>query len=618
MGIHGLMSYIGENHQFFNDITLHNVRIIIDGNNLFHRLYFDSDLDLKYGGEYDSFGDIICKFFESLSQCNISPYVIFDGGCDYSDKKIETIKERARDKIIKAHSILRGGGGTVLPLLAPEVFKQVLVQLQIPFVQCHSEADRDIVALANQWNCPVLTLDSDFCIFDLKAGYCPLNYFKWKNVCSLEDHSKFYISAQCFSIENFCNYFNHMNKALLPLFAVLNGNDYINLPSLENIFTRVHFHARTSAGRKNVRIQGLLNWLSGFSEPKEAIEDILRYIKQSEHEKIRELLYFHMDEYTQSEVDLATYFQNKDIRPHVPTVLASKAPEWMLVALLRGELAPFLSDCLTLRRTFLPAQVENMRRTSSHRCSLNIRQVIYGLLNTNEIFLDSTLNLSAKMPGKECSKVTYVQEYDRFEQTLKKTNIQAVLKKFNSYGLSSLQRLPEISILDRTCFLLETLKVNVDVQALPANLHLTVYITCYWVVHAEPKVTLHHLQALLLCIVTGELHKLKNKSGDKNSMEEGIGMVYDRLSQLRQRELHTGYPDKEVAHIFCQWQSCLLMGIYLNQLLCCPLPTPDITRGMLLRQLDQHSRRREQPGASRLRSGIGPNKRTSGREAKAA
>ncbi|XP_051871456.1 protein asteroid homolog 1 [Pristis pectinata] len=585
MGIHGLMSYVGENNHFFDNIKLQNTRIVVDGNNLFHRLYFDSRLDLKYGGEYDLFTDIICKFFEALALCNISPYVLFDGGCDCTDKKFETIKQRARDKILKAHSISRGGGGMVLPLLVPGVFKQVLAQLQVPYVQCHSEADRDIVALANQWNCPVLTLDSDFCIFDLKAGYCPLNYFKWEDVTSLKDHSESYISARCFSIEKFCNHFNHMNKALLPLFAVLNGNDYINLPFLENFSTRIHFHTRTSsAGRKNERIQGLLNWLSGFSEPKEAIENILKSLKQREREKVQELLCFHMDEYIQSDVDLAKYFQNKDIKPNAPTMLASKAPEWMLAALLKGELAPFLSDCLTLRRTFLQPQVENMRRTSSHKCSLSIRQVIYGLLSTDETFLDSTLGQSAKIPGEaslkaeEYSKVHYVQEYDRHDQTLKKTNIQAVLKRFNSNEIHRLQRLPEISILDRTCFLLETLKVKTDVQALPANLHLTVYITCYWVAHAEPKVTPHHLQALLLCIVTGELHKLINKPGNSNPMEKDIGMVYDRLSQLRQREQQMGNLDIDVAHVFCQWQSCLLMGIYLNQLLCCPLPTPDITR----------------------------------------
>ncbi|XP_041039685.1 protein asteroid homolog 1 isoform X1 [Carcharodon carcharias] len=586
MGIHGLMTYIGENHIFFNNVKVQDTKIVIDGNNLFHRLYFDSGLDLEHGGEYDLFTDVICKFFEALSLCNITPYVVFDGGCDYTDKKFETIKQRAREKIQKAHVISRGGGGMLLPLLSPEVFKQVLVRLQVPFVQCHSEADRDIVTLANQWACPVLTLDSDFCVFDLKAGYCPLNYFKWQNIITHKDCSGSYIAAQCFSVENFCNHFSHINKALLPLFAVLNGNDYVNLPSLEAFFTRVRFPARTSVstGKKNMRIQGLLNWLSRFTDPKEAIENILKYLKQNEHEEVRKVLCSLMDEYTQSEVDLTKFFQNKDVRPHIATALASKAPEWVCLALIKGELAPFLSDCLILKRVFLQPQVENTGRPSSNSCSLHIRQVMYGLLlYTNEPCRDLALDLASSTWGgagidaEEHSKVHCVEEFDRYEQTLRKTSVQAVLKRFNSDETYSLQRLPKISTSDRISFLLDTLRTKPDVLALPAHLQLTLAVTCSWVAHAEPKVTLYHLQALLLCIVTGELHKIIHKPGNSSSEERDVRMVYDRLSQLRQRK-QMGNLDIDVAHVFSQWQSCLLMGIYLNRLLCCPLPVPDITR----------------------------------------
>uniref|UniRef100_UPI00398E6023 single-strand DNA endonuclease ASTE1-like isoform X2 n=1 Tax=Pristiophorus japonicus TaxID=55135 RepID=UPI00398E6023 len=571
MGIHGLMSYIGENRNFFNNVKLQNTKIVIDGNNLFHRLYFDSLIDLQHGGDYDSFTDVICKFFDALSLCNIAPYVVFDGGCDSTDKKLETLKQRARDKIQRAHQISRGGGGTLLPLLGAEVFKQVLVQLQVPFVQCHSEADRDIVTLANQWACPVLTLDSDFCIFDLKAGYCPLNYFKWKNVITLKGGSESYISAQCFSVENFCKHFSHINKALLPLFAVLNGNDYASLPSLETFVARVQLNIGTSAftRRKNTRIQGLLNWLSRFTEPQEAIENILKYLKPNEHEEVRQLLSSQMDEYTQSEVDLAKFFQNREAKPDVPTVMANKAPEWMLVALMKGELAPFLSDCLIMKRTFLSTQVENMGRPSSHRCSLYIRQVMYGLLlGPSETDPDSAADVTG-----QCSKVHCVEEFARHERNLRKTSIQTVLKRFSSTGVHSLRSLPEISMSDRISFLLDTLKVKPTVQTVPAHLRLTVAATCYWIAHAEPRVTLHHLQALLLCIVTGELHKL---SGNWRC-EKGVRVVHERLSRLRLRKQIRNL-DIDVAHVFCQWQSCLLMGIYLNQALCYPLAVPDITR----------------------------------------
>ncbi|XP_038247904.1 protein asteroid homolog 1 isoform X4 [Dermochelys coriacea] len=373
MGIHGLMSYVGEHKQFFTDLQLRNTKIIIDGNNLFHRLYFESNLDLQHGGDYDSFTDIVHKFFETLSVCKIYPYVVLDGGCDLSDKKFVTLKERARDKIQVAYSISRGGGGSVLPLLTREVFKQVLTKLEVPFVQCFSEADRDIMSLANHWNCPVLTLDSDFCIFDLKAGYCPLNYFQWRNLCTCEGTLDCYIPARCFSLERLCSHFSHMNKALLPLFAVMNGNDYINLPALETFFSKV------------------------------------------------------------------------------------------------------------------PRSVQ--------------------------------------------------------------------LK-----------------------LLLETLGVKASIlQPIPSPLWLPVAVTCYWTRYSEPKVKLHHLQALLLGMVFGELHRTSSSPDPVIFSVKDDKMVYDQFLKWKEKNFQK-LLDLDTAHTFCQWQCCLQMGLHLNQLLSTPLTEPDLTR----------------------------------------
>ncbi|XP_007899893.2 protein asteroid homolog 1 [Callorhinchus milii] len=578
MGVHGLTGYIDENHQFFNKVKLQNTKIIIDGNNLFHRLYFDSALDFKYGGDYDLFTNAIHTFFEALSQCHICPYVVLDGGRDSTDKKIETIKERAKNKIRIAHALSRGDGGTLLPILAGQLFKQVLFQMQVPFVQCHSEADREIATLANQWACPVLSQDSDFCIFNLKAGYYPLKNFKWKNTSVSKDSSGLYIPALCFSIEKFCTYFSNMNRDLLPLIGVLIGNDYVNL-ALDTFFSKECFPIGRSAssGRKHIRIHGLLKWLSGFAEPKAVIEIILKYFNEKDQEELRKCLPVLMEDYTESEVDLAVFFQSGKMGfSHVPAALASKVPEWLIVTLMNGNMAPFISDCLVMRGVFLPSQVENTRRPSSHNCSLHIRNVMYGLLlNSNEISPDSTFNFSSAESGKTNSvaekqcKMFYVEEFDRHEQSLKKNTIQA------KPGRYSLNQLPEISASVKASYLLEALEVKPDVLPLPAHLQLPVIITCYWMTHAEPRVTLFHLQALLLCFMTGELHKMICEADSSGTLECGVQMVYDRLSHLKPR---TRNLDVDVAHIFCQWQSCLLMGIYLNQLLGCPFPEPDLTR----------------------------------------
>ncbi|XP_043396769.1 protein asteroid homolog 1 isoform X2 [Chelonia mydas] len=525
MGIHGLMSYVGEHKQFFTDLQLRNTKIIIDGNNLFHRLYFESNLDLQHGGDYDSFTDIVHKFFETLSVCKIYPYVVLDGGSDLSDKKFVTLKERARDKIQVAYSISRGGGGSVLPLLTREVFKQVLTKLEVPFVQCFSEADRDIMSLANHWNCPVLTLDSDFCIFDLKAGYCPLNYFQWRNLCTCEGTLDCYIPARCFSSERLCSHFSHMNKALLPLFAVMN----------------------------------------------EAIDNVLKYLKKHEREEIRELLCSSMEEYEQSDVKLEDFFQNGTYESQVIRKL--ELPQWMLEALTKGHLSPFISDALLLRRTILHVQVENMQRPSAHTVALPIRQVIYGLL------LNASQNSEVISPSKQSNKLPIVREFDRIQKTLKKSFVPTTMLPLDfCEDHRCLATLTEVPRSVRLKLLLETLGVKASIlQPIPNPLWLPVAVTCYWTCYSEPKVKLHHLQALLLGMVFGELHRTTSSPDPAVFHVEDDKMVYDQFLKWKEKNFQK-LLDLDTAHTFCQWQCCLQMGLHLNQLLSTPLTEPDLTR----------------------------------------
>lgn len=92
---------------------------------------------------------------------------------DPSEKKFSTIRQRLQHKIKEADSLSQGRNGCVLPILTRRVFIQVLIQRGIPLVQCLFEADNEIACLAHQWNCPVLSNDSDFYIFDLPGvGKC--------------------------------------------------------------------------------------------------------------------------------------------------------------------------------------------------------------------------------------------------------------------------------------------------------------------------------------------------------------------------------------------------------------------------------------------------------------
>ncbi|KAM5230904.1 single-strand DNA endonuclease ASTE1 isoform 1-T17 [Hipposideros larvatus] len=567
MGIRGLMSFVEDHsNEFFSDLKLRDTKIIIDGYALFHRLCFNSNLELRCGGDYDSFADVVQKFFESLFACNICPYVVLDGGCDISDKKLTTLKDRAKEKIQVAHSLSIGGGGYVCPLLIREVFIQVLIKLQVCFVQCFSEADRDIMTLANHWNCPVLSSDSDFCIFDLKTGFCPLNSFQWRNMNTIKGTQNYYIPVKCFSLDALCHYFGNMNKALLPLFAVLCGNDHINLPMMERFLSQVRLPpgAASCKGRRHHRVLGLLNWLSHFANPTEALDNVLKYLPRKDQENVKELLCCSMEEYHQSPVKLQDFFQ---CGTYVcPEALNLGLPEWVRVALSKGQLAPFISDALVLRRTFLHTQVENMQQPNAHRISLPIRQIIYGLLLNASSHLESMFWNS--LPPQTFSEV------ERINKNIKTSIVDAVeLPKDHS----DLSKLTELSLGKRQLLLLETLKVKQTIlDPVPALLKLPIAVSCYWLQSTEAKAKLHHLQALLLGMLMGPLHAMIN-SPDKDHLrrEDGAKMLYEKLQRMKTRP--GTRLDLDTAHVFCQWQSCLQMGMYLNQLLSTPLPEPDLT-----------------------------------------
>ncbi|XP_061050665.1 protein asteroid homolog 1 isoform X3 [Eubalaena glacialis] len=501
MGIRGLMSFVEDHsNEFFTDLKLRDTKIIIDGYALFHRLCFSSNLELRYGGDYDSFTDVVEKFFESLSACKICPYVVLDGGCDISDKKLNTLKDRAREKIQMAHSLSVGGGGYVCPLLIREVFIQVLIKLRVRFVQCFSEADRDIMTLANHWNCPVLSSDSDFCIFDLKSGFCPLNSFQWRNMNTIKGTRDCYIPAKCFSLDALCCHFGNMNKVLLPLFAVLCGNDHVNLPVVETFLNKVclPLGAPSSKGRRHHRVLGLLNWLSRFADPTEALDNVLKHLPGKSRGTVKKLLCGSMGEYLQSQGRLQDFFQHGAYA--CPDTWNPGLPPWVLAALARGQLSPFISDALVLRRTILHTQVENMQRPNAHRISLPIRQVIYGLL-VNTLPHPGNVTWDALPPQPPT-----FSEVERINKNIKTSIVDGVeLPKDHS----DLSKLTELSLARRQILLLETLKVKQSIlDPVPAALKLPIAVSCYWVQHTEAKAKLHHLQALLLGMLMGPLHAM--------------------------------------------------------------------------------------------------------------
>ncbi|GLD65827.1 protein asteroid homolog 1-like protein [Lates japonicus] len=534
MGVQGLTTYVEGNRQFLQDVKFRDSRLVIDGCSLYFRLYFTHGLDQQHGGDYDAFARLLIQFLSALAACNVQPFVVLDGGMDPSDKKFATLRQRLQSKIKEADNISHGRNGSVLPILTRDVFIQVLIQRGVPLVQCPAEADWEIACLAHQWNCPVLTNDSDFYIFDLPGGYMPLSFFQWTNLSGKASHR--YISARCYTASSLCHWFGGMNRELLPLCAVLIGNDYgtpkdaETLLALIDVSTLGRGGARGRGRAPSSRIEGLLIWLSSFSSPAEALGEVSRLMgedggggKRGQRGGLSSQLWAGMQEYhITPQSSLARWFSGGKAAPAGRTSGLAQLPGYLSQAAAQGLLAPLVVDALVMRRVLLVPQ-----------------------------------------------------EYDRLDLNLKKNQVDAHPPR-TPICLDTLGQAPVAVCLG---VLYEVLGVKESsLAAVPPHLRLAVAVTGFWLREATPTPSQLLLQALVLGIVYGEL-SWNNQPGATHyqyavpqinwAAERNVwaGLDRQRVRPGERRGLDVG-----AAHSFSQWQACLWSAQCLNQLLLLPLP----------------------------------------------
>ncbi|XP_031697913.1 protein asteroid homolog 1-like [Anarrhichthys ocellatus] len=328
MGVRGLTTLL-ENHQgIYRGVQFRESRLVIDGSNLLFNLYFNSGLDQNHGGEYASFEVLIKKFIKALSDCMISPYVVLDGGSDHTDKKLQTVILRVEERIKNAHKAAESNRPRdVLPQLAKLVFIQTLDRLEVPLAQCYGEADQEIAALAREWSVPVLSGDSDFYIFDLPAGLLHFSHFQWEKVQQRSGGLQ-HIQCKSYNTSNFCMFFS-LQKQLLPVFAALAGNDYVNLRKESSV-------SWTQFAPEKSNMEGLLRWLRGFHRPQDAFEAALGLmgdLSSTRKEELLKNLYLGMEEYQLPSSSLTEFF----IHGRAPPFPAAEEVIQILIFLYEGQ-----------------------------------------------------------------------------------------------------------------------------------------------------------------------------------------------------------------------------------------------------------------------------------------
>ncbi|XP_074468858.1 single-strand DNA endonuclease ASTE1 [Sebastes fasciatus] len=566
MGVQGLTTYVEGNRNFLQDVKFRDSRLVIDGCSLYFRLYFNHGLDQQHGGDYDAFACLLNQFLSALSACNIQPYVLLDGGIDPSDKKFPTLRQRLQSKIKDADSLSHGRNGSVLPILTRDVFIQVLIQRGVPLFQCAAEADWDIACLAHQWSCPVLTNDSDFYIFDLPGGYLPLHYFQWTNLNGKASHR--YISARCYTTDGLCRWFGGMNRELLPLCAVLAGNDYGTPKDAETLIGLLDVNAlrRGGGGRgkgraPSSRIEGFLLWLSTFPSPAEALEEVSRLMgeegggvrgKRGQQGGLSSKLWAGMQEYhITPQSSLARWFSGGQAAPGGRT---SGLPECLSLAAAQGLLAPLVVDALVMHRVLLIPQVENSKLASSHCSAITIRQAIYGILlqrgqdvQARDVRGQENISQGTRggrvrggrgrggghvgggggrgrgmiLPTQQGVNVGFSIEQAAGAATVQGSSAPMFVEEYDRVDLNlkknhveahplrnplRLDTLGQAPVAVRLGVLLEVLGTKESALApLPLHLRLAVAVTAFWLRQATPTPSQQQLQALVLGMVYDEL-----------------------------------------------------------------------------------------------------------------
>ncbi|XP_064611323.1 LOW QUALITY PROTEIN: protein asteroid homolog 1-like, partial [Liolophura sinensis] len=586
--VHGLTSFIDDHADLLLDHELYDTKLIIDGSNLYHFIYFNHNVTATYGGDYNVFAIRTRQVFQTFLACNVQPYVVFDGAYSRDDKKLGTVVDRARKKILCSASVAKGGRGKILPLLAYDTFIFVLNELQIPHMTCDQEADDQIVLLANEYNCPVLSCDSDFYIFDLTGGYIPMDYLAFEATKS-SDKKYSYLPCQFYHVDSFVKSFEGLTKNNLPLVATVLGNDFFEGDAFERFLAKLNMPKTLGKDHKTKDIISikLFHWLASLDNPESAEEEIVKFLNVSQQVKMRELMKSYR--YMKSDFDLPEFFEKRQDF-HAPTYLkgynGTELPEWLVSKVRRAELPVFMMNIITLHSIFLQCQVEHTPSPSAWACSDKVRKVLYGILLKDDL---SETNSRAA----ESKRSVMVEEYSRDIKNCRKSFLNPCLTLPDFGVLPGLTELPRMDMAVRKKLFVESLALD-ERSLSPLCPTLTLHIVCviFWVRESDPKITDSHVKSLLVCLIylfvkrninkttftrvdksSGKDYELDLESSFISSTDAQLQGLKTNLDKFAVQPVHNhkSVINPEVINGFAQFQACLLMIKYLNKLLGHPI-----------------------------------------------
>ncbi len=584
MGVKKLSTFI-ESHYHWETINLFGRKLVIDGFALCYYLYFASYSSTWYfGGDYHQYYFTVRKFFDDLRHNNIDVYVVMDG-IDIEQTKEATTRQRiiATNRIIAK---LEPQKKSVAPLFLVHVFLDILREKQLKFYVADGEADRDIACLANHFQCPVLSADSDFYVFNLEGGFIPLTKDSRNNLTKGKP-------VNIFKYRKFNEQFSLVDADLILFFPFFLGNDFHRTPLLME---------RLGVNKKP-EVDDVITYIRQFRSLDGVIADLENNFYRLEKRFEKGVQQYYRGIQVASFEDLKK--PGKRLRELNHTI-----PRWVLIAYKRGEFHLSLMSFLALepKRWQYRNVVEDMTQESAWEFTRDIREVIMAILTPNDgtqtvndrdratVMTHSDIKAPASDDSEDSDTVKEESDSKSFSEgeledsstseddgdldiaedyvieahddvvansnteTDKNcgTHIVEVVRAPGEYKIDRqriyFKRGPIHNMIDytltwktpskrRTALLLiaDCYEIKDQLETVPEQLQLAVIATHYWIKKKQEYIM--YLEPLIYCILKckGYLGKKKLKS---------------RACNLR-----------SLAHIFAHWQCSLHHMIALNQVL---------------------------------------------------
>lgn len=412
MGVRGLTTYIAENaDRYLDAMELHDCNVVVDGDSLSCQLY--KSINSAFGGNYDDYFRAVCKFFRMLQQCNVTAYVLLDGG--YLPNKLYTVKQRLRAKIGAIKHLNPFECQPTFPILMREVFVEALECCDVSFMRCTFEADHEVAALSRKLKCPVLSFDSDFYIHDVlyipSVSIIPRVYKRSTRAADSKEKGSF-LKCSAYQISNLTRGRCDLREEMVPLFAILLGNDYISTTIFKKFFLNVSMKETTKkSSKQGKRIVALLRWLQNEQSLQTAIDKIINHIEKDKKAWIRHQINLGINGY-KHEKSLAfdffmrnspkgygNYWSASNSWGNTNTIRRSDSdsensdnvrvspkavqlpPDWLIRKIIEGKLPRYIADLLTMKLYINAPQVENFQLPDSNRISIPILQLIFTILH---------------------------------------------------------------------------------------------------------------------------------------------------------------------------------------------------------------------------------------------